>query len=466
MRLAQLVSLTNGRVTIPHAFARVLGLANDSVIFASLVSDHGDGSLRGKEWIITTIPPPCWNRVRLVTVRLPGKVGALNSLAEGLASRAINILLMEGYRRANQYRSQSMAAAPVDTEVDAWWSAVVELPKATSIARGTADLEAVCRDFVAQAWKELGPLSTTSVSHGFMITAGDGDRDRRLLAELLPMKLAALAETVPGEPQACRLVHSSSGFHLSRLPDLERHERHPRCLLMTNTEERYLRLVQLDERSLFEVDLDCASTPPPGGGVLAAVTQRLRELGLNLIYVSNFLTSRTERVESAHIRLFAVFDRTSSGRSPGGLQPPTPAQILRNITSARRSGDPSSIILKARLRLHKSDSRRTYEWRTARPKSTIGGSQTEEIREIGFFAARFAVFIHRSRRRFRNRHWALVLMTSHYAWTIGALLAISLWLFKSHPEILRGPGFWLGLGTSLVGEVLSALIASRPQDAD
>src|SRR5436853_5963839 len=110
MRLAQITRPKKGKLVIPEAFGRVLGLYENSKLFCYYLSNEAH-----PEMILTTIPCGSWKTIRRISVQLEHRPGQLASIAKILSKVGANILLMEGYG----YYSP---------EEQGWWSAVIDFP--------------------------------------------------------------------------------------------------------------------------------------------------------------------------------------------------------------------------------------------------------------------------------------------------------------------------------------------------
>lgn len=276
MRLAQIVDQKGGKLPIPEAFGRMLGLYERSSKDSSLFRVH---LRKSGQPIITTIPPRSWLTVLRISVLLDHKVGQLSGIVKILADLGINVLLMEGYG--------------YHTDEEGWWSAVIDFPalhskwpsepaaqEAVVLATKGQLIEKVQEllDSLRQVKKNTKqcdfPIDEPADIGGFALVAEDG----RFVVKIEPMKLRRLVPDIVEDLEAVQ-PHRVSRNAMYLPSSAGPMSRRTRKLMLCNTEERFIRLVDTEDLAeiRLEVHTEGENRARVGVGVLALVTQIVKD---------------------------------------------------------------------------------------------------------------------------------------------------------------------------------------------
>ena len=326
MRIADIVEVRKGRIVISQAFQRALGLHEGSRLYVGRMREGDD-----REFIITPIPPECWKSVLTVSIRLEHRAGALNFVADELMRLDGNVINMEGYGRA--------------LDKEGWWSALVDFTAA--LEKGKS-LRAI-RDGVVARFRELclervagetfpfssvlhqGALSNLDGTYPTDCVESDGGGGTRLvnyvavlsqsmlgetetvLVQVSDMRISSLFDRVNWDlsmKDGCPFIVTKCGLGEVSI-EAPNGAKNPlkRGFLMSNTEERYLRFVEIE--SPAEIQLAVKSTGEKEGvvgqGVVKEVTDKLlsvrvtgdnggqSDAAVNIIYVYNYVISREHK---------------------------------------------------------------------------------------------------------------------------------------------------------------------------
>lgn len=327
MRIAKLVVVRDGRLVIPAEFHKMLGMYEGSQLHTLTIPLSTESP---RQVIITAIPPACWDSILRIAVLMSDNPGALSRTAEILATDlGANILLMEGYGRR--------------PEREGWWSAVIDFPaigkdpdRATKLAiqdkkvrkRFEAELErevesgipVVFPKRLAKAVKDaadgadsadnsaVADAAEVAVEPGAAEDAADADADafRLRRSEEKPLVVYPLRLTKIGEENADQMENAVTDFldngSIAVGPSSVGEDTY-RGLVMCNTEEKFLRLVEIREpaQMMIEVSAKAPDFENVGIGTLHRLSRLLVEhpvgkenakYGVNIVYTCNYLTRR------------------------------------------------------------------------------------------------------------------------------------------------------------------------------
>ena len=301
MRLAAVVKMKGNGISIPAPFARSLGLYDGSRFYVSQV--RGDDN----HHILTTLPPDCWGGILRVTVLLPHQPGALHRVADALSRPAIagNTLIMEGYGR--------------EPDKEGWWGGIVHLDPPDGDEEAGDSKRVSVLEQRKKVLSELAKLYSSREEGGMLPlpehlsnkrASGCGveivedglviDREKFLRVEAI--RLTDLQGRV-GEPRVF-VYHERSGrgsvVKVGRNPIRNRDA--SRGFLMCNTDERFLRFVEIE--CPVEIELAIRARSKRGvaaTGVLSALTEVLMNEdtgedpnGINIIFLYNYITGYTK----------------------------------------------------------------------------------------------------------------------------------------------------------------------------
>ena len=370
MRLAQVVSLQDGCFEVPAEFMRPLSWYENARVYVQQVKCE-EGDEKPSHWIISTLPPRCWLTIARVSVRLEHKSGTLRDVASMLEKHHFNILIMEGYGR--------------DPDKEGWLSAVVDfsiLRKDVFENDGEARvvdadrvrdalkraIQSFMEDYVNVAKKAGNEYQGPAVEQA---PAGSEGYFRFVVTAKDAFKPKLLVESMALSEQWLKMVDSkvsdSSAQLVGRMIEVTKNSAEKkswkRGLLMCNTDERFLRFVNIEDP--VEINLGVKTTGPPdkvGVGVLKAITEVLAgasewgedehgEQGkdrINIIFTYNYLTAiewprKRDKIctERSTIKLFL---EDPEGHISDKAREELWKRILRRLLEAKRPDDSAPFI--------------------------------------------------------------------------------------------------------------------------
>lgn len=316
MRLAQITRPKKGRLVIPEAFGRVLGLYENSKLFCYYLSNEAH-----PEMILTTIPCGSWKTIRRISVQLEHRPGQLASIAKILSGVGANILLMEGYG----YYSP---------EEQGWWSAVIDFPGLRGAGAGQSQEKinelAGCLSREAfpnskiwlplEEWMGAGRIGLPDIGivgadKAFLAWIGSMDLQKNFIGKIEDENVPA--STVRRNTIEISVNHGQGAGS--------------RNLFMCNTEERFIRVGTL--QSPAEIELEVRSEgglEKVGVGILSIITDIISNFqspyssgpsakkGFNIAFTYNYITESTRGFrelkevfsETAKIKLFLEMPHT------------------------------------------------------------------------------------------------------------------------------------------------------------
>lgn len=302
MRLAQIVRPKQGKLVIPEAFGRMLGLYENSKLFCYHLSDAVH-----PEMILTTIPYGSWDTIRRISVQLQHRPGQLFSIAKILSRVGANILLMEGYG----YYSP---------EEQGWWSAVIDFPglrdpEAKGLQEKIDDLvECLIKELFhsSRIWRPseewvgagrigLPDIGVVGVDKSFLAWIGSMDLQKHFVGKISDPNVPA--STVRRNAIDISVNHGQG--------------RGSRYIYMCNTEERFIRVGTLQNPAEIELEVRSEGTlEKVGVGILSVVTDVIRNFklpfseganaakGFNIAFTYNYITESAKGFEDGKEKFF------------------------------------------------------------------------------------------------------------------------------------------------------------------
>jgi hypothetical protein len=328
MRLAEIVQVKNGVLQIPSAFERPLELYSGSEVYHAYTEQKRP--YHPPHRILTTIPPECWPRILKLSILLTHeKPGALSIASRILSELGINILIMEGYGR--------------DPDDEGWWSAVVDCPN--SDLRKTKKI--LIQKFFTVLEEESKARRHGNDNRPFMYSPRfTTAKEKEEQFKQVPHGIESSEGTRPFlvEDMILTSLHGQVFFEGHTPPGYKKVPYGKGCLriaeggshtglLLCNTEERFLRLVEFPRDRPFPIEMELPvrtsgeRTEDVGVGILAEITRIISGAGINIIYTYNYISRREQKkgkgadierdVEESVIRFFLEPRPTSQEESKG-----------------------------------------------------------------------------------------------------------------------------------------------------
>lgn len=357
MRLAEIASPEKGRLRIPDAFGRMLGLYESSELFCFYVRES-----ERPEMILTTIPLRSWGTIYRISVSLKHQSGSLGKVAQVLSSQRVNILLMEGYG----YYSPK----------EGWWGAVIDFPELHSADEAKPPDKSKLQSELDELLKKLLPIFPGSSVYdrssagpkakpfdlaGSALIGADGEWS----VWIVPMELQKYVGKVTQMAQSRYIVRSNEiPLHTDGIPGA-------RNMFMCNTEERFIRIGRIENPAeiSLEVHTQGAVVSEVGVGILSVITGILtnyrpalcssKDKGFNIAFTYNYITVPEEEEDSgtasetSRIELFLEMPRSLWGLEPE-KQVEVWKEIFKKLLKAKRRGEEESFV--------KGESSRLFVW--------------------------------------------------------------------------------------------------------
>ena len=302
MHLAEIGEVEKGRLEIPAAFQRALGLYEGSQVHAVTLAPTEKNP---RQLILTIVPPRSWESVLALSVRLRDCPGAAHGMARIAAESGANILVMEGFGR--RPGREGLLGALVD------FPGLYGDGSDVQEGRLEAAAENLIAKFAAQLAREAKAgkglvfperVAREAARRGFTQHPDGLKVGSAWPLRIETLRLAEISRSNRAEVRKSPDPHTFDGCQLEVGPSTAGNLDY-RGLLMYDTEQHFLRFVEMTDP--VEIRLEVVSGEDDLGIVGIGAFEHLaatigtfdtsvftRSTGVNTIFTTSYLTERSE----------------------------------------------------------------------------------------------------------------------------------------------------------------------------